>query len=127
MILDREQEVMLYKDADTSTKVGVKDDKGGPTLDTQASGKAAPLAKAAAPQRPVSRGYTEEIEHWAWCIRNPVAENKPRCHPEVAMGDAVIALTTNVAIKPIPTAARGATSSSTSRGTSRPLMAGRSK
>ena len=41
LMLEREQEVMLYKDSDTSTKVGVKDDKGGPTMDTQASGKAA--------------------------------------------------------------------------------------
>ena len=23
---------------------------------------------------PVSRGYTEEMEHWAWCIRNPDSE-----------------------------------------------------
>jgi predicted dehydrogenase len=99
LVLDKEQEVMLYKDSDTTTRVGVKDDKGGPTLDTQASGKAPALAKAAAPSGPVSRGYTEEIEHWAWCIRNPSAENQPRCKAEVALGDAVIALATNVAIK----------------------------
>ncbi len=41
-------------------------------MDTQASGgAAAPVAKAAASSGPVSRGYTEEIEHWAYCIRNP--------------------------------------------------------
>jgi predicted dehydrogenase len=97
MILDREQEVLLYKDSDTTTRVGVKDDKGGPTLDTQASGKAPALAKAAS-SGPVSRGYTEEIEHWAWCIRNKSPENQPRCRAEVALGDAVIALATNVAI-----------------------------
>jgi predicted dehydrogenase len=98
LVLDREQEVLLYKDSDTTTRVGVKDDKGGPALDTQASGKGPLLAKAAAPAGPVSRGYTEEIEHWAWCIRNPAPENQPRCRPEVALGDAVIALTTNVAM-----------------------------
>ncbi len=98
LVLEREQDVLLYKDSSTTTKVGVKDDKGGPTLDTQASGKGPALAKAAAEQGPVSRGYTEEIEHWAWCIRNPSAENQPRCKPEVALGDAVIALATNVAI-----------------------------
>jgi predicted dehydrogenase len=98
LILDREQEVLLYKDAETTTRVGVKDDKGGPTLDTQASGKGPAVAKAAAATGPVSRGYTEEIEHWAWCIRNPAPENQPRCRAEVALGDAVIALTTNVAI-----------------------------
>jgi len=99
LILDREQEVMIYKNVDdaTKTRVGVKDDKGGPTLDTQASGKGPALAKAAA-SGPVSRGYTEEIEHWAWCIRNKKPDNQPRCRPEVALGDAVIALATNVAI-----------------------------
>ena len=30
LVLDKEQEVMLYKDSDTTTRVGVKDDKGGP-------------------------------------------------------------------------------------------------
>lgn len=98
LLLEREQEVLLFKNSDTSTKIGVKDDKGGPTLDTQASGKGPSLAKAAATTGPVSRGYTEEIEHFAWCIRNPAPENQPRCNPKVALGDAVIALATNVAI-----------------------------
>jgi predicted dehydrogenase len=99
LLLEREQEVLLFKDSDTSTKVGVKDDKGGPTLDTQASGKGPSLAKAAADSGPVSRGYTEEIEHWAWCIRNPSPENQPHCTPKVAMADAIIALTSNIAMK----------------------------
>ena len=47
----------------------------------------------------ISRGYTEEIEHWAWCIRNPSPENQPRCHPKVALADAVIALTSNIAME----------------------------
>lgn len=97
LILEREQELLLFRDSDTSTRVGVKEDKGGPTLDTQASGKGPSLARAAAESGPVSRGYTEEIEHWAWCIRNQ-APDQPRCRPEVALGDAVIALTANVAI-----------------------------
>lgn len=99
LILEREQEVMLFKGSDTSTKVGVKDDKGGPTLDTQQSGRVGALAKAAAEMGPVSRGYTEEIEHWAYCIRNPSESNQPRCPPDVAMGDAIIALTARVAMK----------------------------
>lgn len=99
LVLDREKEIMLYKDSNTSAKVSVKGDKGAYSLDTQASGNysAASVAKAAA-GADVSRGYTEEIEHWAWCIRNPDPENKPKCYPEVAMADAVIALTTNVAM-----------------------------
>ena len=98
LVLAKEQEVMLYKGSDTTTKVGVKDDVGGPTLDTQESGPPAAVAKAAGTAGPVSRGYTEEIEHWAWCIRNPAPENITRCHPAVAAGDAVIALTTKVAM-----------------------------
>ncbi len=99
LILEKEQEVMLYADSDTSASVGVKPAGGGYALDTQASGgAAAPVAKAAA-SGPVSRGYTEEIEHWAYCIRNPAKENKVKCYPAIAMGDAVIALTTNVAIQ----------------------------
>ncbi|MFO1066299.1 MAG: Gfo/Idh/MocA family oxidoreductase, partial [Pirellulales bacterium] len=99
IVLDREMELMLYKESDTSAKVSVKKEKGRYALDTQASGSysAATTAKAAS-EGPVSRGYTEEIEHWAWCIRNQAPENKPRCYPEVAMADAVIALTTNVAM-----------------------------
>lgn len=99
LVLDREKEIMLYKDSNTAAKVSVKGDKGAYSLDTQASGNysAASQAKAAAGED-VSRGYTEEIEHWAWCIRNPDPENKPRCYPEVAMADAVISLTTNVAM-----------------------------
>jgi predicted dehydrogenase len=99
LVLAREQEVMLYAGSNTSSRVSVKKDSGGgPTLDTQASGGYAPAAKAAESMGPVSRGYTEEIEHWAWCIRNRAPENQPRCKPEVALGDAVIALTANVAI-----------------------------
>ncbi|MBL8826652.1 MAG: Gfo/Idh/MocA family oxidoreductase [Planctomycetaceae bacterium] len=101
LILEREQEVMLYKDASTTTKVSVAKGKdGAPVLDTTASGgAAAAVAKAAIEAGPISRGYTEEIEHWAWCIRNPDPKNQPKCHPEVAMADAIIALTTNLAMR----------------------------
>lgn len=100
LILDKETDVLLYRDADTSTKVGVsKQAGGGYALDTSASGDyASPLAQAA-DAGPVSRGYREQIEHWAYCIRNPSPENRVRCYPAVAMGDAVIALATNVALK----------------------------
>jgi hypothetical protein len=68
-------------------------------MDTQASGAYAAAMSKAASSGSVSRGYTEEIEHFAWCIRNRAPENRPRCHPAVALGDAVIALTTNVALR----------------------------
>ena len=99
LVLEREQEVMLYKSSDTASKVSVSQDAGGPTLDTQQSGPpAAATAMGAAATGPVSRGYAEEIEHWAWCIKNRAPENQPKCRPEVALGDAVIALTTKLAI-----------------------------
>ena len=101
LVLKQEKEVMLYQTSSTSSRVSIKDDKGGPTMDTQASGEMGPAAKAA--EGPVSRGYTEEIEHWAWCIRNgdgkKDSEVQLRCKPEVALGDAVIALATNAAMK----------------------------
>jgi predicted dehydrogenase len=102
LILEREQEVMLYSNsgpATTSVSVSTKG-KGGPTLDTTQSGggEAAALGKKAL-EGPVSRGYTEELEHWAWCVRNPDPSNQPRCRPKVALGDAVIALVTNIAIR----------------------------
>ena len=99
LVLEREQEVMLYAGSDTTSRVTVKEDGDGATMDTQASGPAGAVAKAAESMGPVSRGYTEQIEHWAWCIRERSPDNQPRCKPEVALGDAVIALATNVAMK----------------------------
>ena len=54
----------------------------------------------------VSRGYREELEHFAFCVRHGDSKNfhedkdhKPRCRGEVALADAVIALTSNLAMK----------------------------
>jgi len=98
LILDQEQEALLFRGSDASSKIEVKDGKGGPALNTyETGGGGAALAEAATPKE-VSRGYREEIEHWAWCIRNPAPENQPRCRPKVAMADAIIALTSNIAM-----------------------------
>jgi predicted dehydrogenase len=102
LVLEREQEVMLYKDSAKDTRVTVAKAKdGAPTLDTTESGGGSKAAATAGPGgegAPPSRGYTEELEHWAWCIRNPAPENQPRCKPEVAIADAVIALVSNIAL-----------------------------
>ncbi|MEM7785648.1 MAG: Gfo/Idh/MocA family oxidoreductase, partial [Planctomycetota bacterium] len=97
LVLDKEKEVMLYPLAGTSYKTRVK--KKGPSaiLDTSASGDAAP-AQTAEGYGPVSRGYREEIEHWAWCVRTNDFSNQPRCNGPVALADAVIALTAKKAI-----------------------------
>jgi predicted dehydrogenase len=100
LILEQEQEVMLYKDSARDTRVTVATGKdGAPVLDTTESGAGPAVAAAAGGgYAPPSRGYTEEMEHWAWCIRNPAPENQPRCKPEVALADAVIAMVSNIAL-----------------------------
>ena len=97
LILEKEQEVMLFKGPSAPSTMKVSGG-AGPTMDTQASGAAHQSASAKSSEA-VSRGYAEELEHWAWCVRNRAPENLPRCHPKVAAGDAIIALTTNMAAR----------------------------
>ncbi|MCC6494420.1 MAG: Gfo/Idh/MocA family oxidoreductase [Pirellulales bacterium] len=98
LILDREQEALLFA-GDANTKIEVKEGKDGkPAMSTYETGGGAAVAQAATPKN-VSRGYREEIEHWAWCIRNPTPEHQPKCGPKVAMADAIIALASNIAMK----------------------------
>ena len=98
MILEKEANLQLFQD-ESASKIAAKA-ATGPTLDTQSSGPAQ-KAVGGGPAADVSRGYLEELEHWAWCIRvNPNNEPDkphPRCYPKVALGDAVIALVTNLA------------------------------
>jgi predicted dehydrogenase len=98
LILEKEQDAMLFKGSSTSTQIQVNEKGGKPAMDTYETGGGAAVAQAAGSGGPVSRGYREEIEHWAWCVRNPAPEHKPHCTPVVALGDAVIALTANQAI-----------------------------
>ena len=88
---------------------------GKPALESSGSTGALEPAKAQAKGQealgsgPVSRGYREEMEHFAYCIRMHdkagSSEEKekwrkaPRCHGRVAMADAIIALTSNLAMK----------------------------
>jgi hypothetical protein len=50
----------------------------------------------------VSRGYTEEMEHFCYCLREGIfgrdAESVLRCPGPVAMADAIMALTANRAM-----------------------------
>lgn len=102
LILEREQEALLYRGPSASKVTAGQ--AAGPTMDTQESGPAQAVETKGPVQ--VSRGYAEELEHWAWCIRrNPdlaVPEIRPKCHPEVALADAVIALSTNIAARGTP-------------------------
>jgi predicted dehydrogenase len=100
LILEREQEALLIMGGNANTKIEVRPDakSGKPAMTTYETGGGAAVAQAATPKN-VSRGYREEIEHWAWCVRNPSPENQPKCTPKVAMADAIIALVSNIAIK----------------------------
>jgi predicted dehydrogenase len=108
LVLEREQDVMLYKDSAKDTRVTVAKAKDGtPTLDTTESGGGGyATGGKGGDAAPPSRGYTEEMEHWAWCVRNPSPEHQPRCKPEVAIADAVIALVSNIALANPTTQAR---------------------
>ena len=111
--LDTELEGLLYQRADVHKKtritargsgenrellISVARD-GEPPLDDPLSAAIGLQATAIE----AGRGYCEQIEHWAYCIReNPEADPSkamPRCYPEVALVDAVISLTTNIAAR----------------------------
>ncbi len=93
-IIDREKELSTFYSGPAKVTVSTSQNAA---LDTQASGPSAKAASTASAD--VSRGYREEIEHWAWCARNPDPHNKPRCYPKAAMGDAIIALVANMSAR----------------------------
>jgi len=121
MIVEGEQSVMLYNERDPRKKGGaprstavsvatVGVDK--PTLEASSTwGPGAPSTAAGsagsngpAPTGPLSRGYKEEMEDFAFCIRMwdqamQGDRRLPRCHGTVAMADAIIALTANLSMK----------------------------
>jgi len=101
-----EKEAMLYKEASKASSGGVDqriwmvDSQGaGPVLDsyeTAAPSAAANSAKAGMGDM-ISRGYREEMEHFCYCIRT--GKDELRCNGTVAMADAIMALTANLAMK----------------------------
>lgn len=96
LILEREKDLMLYSGSKTDTKVGYDPKKDALVDSYETGGGYTPAAEAVTGD--VSRGYREEIEHWANCIRDGEPAETLHCHPKVALADAVIALTTNIAI-----------------------------
>jgi hypothetical protein len=128
MIVEREQKVMLFTERDPSrrgqpsreTMVSVTTTSGDkPVLDSgstwggpSASASAAPTTVSGGSSAPVSRGYREEMEDFAYCVRiwdpklgyatrsdGTYQQRLPRCHGKIAMADAIIALTANLAMK----------------------------
>jgi predicted dehydrogenase len=119
MLVEAEQSVMIYPERDPNKKGG-----GPPRTTTVAvtgtgdkkpameSGSTwgGPAASAAAPGAPagtggpVSRGYREEMEDFAYCIKmwkQGMSNDRRtvRCDGEHAMADAIIALTSNLSMK----------------------------
>jgi len=114
MSVQAEQSVMLYPEGANarSTSMTVSNVGGGkPALDSSAStgpvdpGKALAAGQASLGAGPVSRGYREEMEHFAYCVRmwdQGMSEKDrplPRCHGRLAMADAIVALTANQAMQ----------------------------
>jgi predicted dehydrogenase len=124
MVVEAEASLMLFAEKDPTQKtpgpaagikVGVSSSPGGPVIDTSstwgpATGRPTGTA-ASGTATTVSRGYREEMEDFAYCVRlwdakqgyekkdGSYVQRLPRCHGEVAMADAIIALTSNLAMK----------------------------
>lgn len=124
LVVEKEQAGMLFKEQQPnsgdkpprSMEVSVSAaGKGEPALESSGSDSGpAPVragAVAGTGAGPISRGYREEMEHFAYCIRQWDAKKGyakkdgqyeqalPRCHGEVAMADAIVALTANIAME----------------------------
>jgi predicted dehydrogenase len=108
LVVELEQNIQLYAGSSRSTSVSVTSGAGGPVLATSGSTSDAVKVVSGAASGgagPVSKGYREEMEHFAYCIRmwkqgaSKSDRPLPRCHGTVAMADAIIALTSNLAMK----------------------------
>ncbi len=113
MVVEMEQSLMFWvegKGGARSTTASVAG--GGPALDASSTAPtAATRPEGTAPAGTggkVSRGYREEMEDFAFCIKQWDAkqgyekgadgkykQRLPRCHGEVAMADAIVALLAN--------------------------------
>ncbi|MBI1832437.1 MAG: Gfo/Idh/MocA family oxidoreductase, partial [Planctomycetes bacterium] len=112
LVLEEEQNAYLWGIQGRSTEVTVNTSGGRPVIDASSSTAPAERQASATGANAIghnapSRGYREEMEHLAYCIRmlgsNPSPEErdrfKPRCDGRAAMADAIIALTANKAMK----------------------------
>ncbi len=110
MIVEEEQQVMLYKEESPITGPGGLDQRlyviqgsdGSPVLSASESLQRSQAVSATVAGK-VSRGYTEEMEHFCHCIRTgnfDTPENGGlRCPGVQGMKDAIMALTSNLAMK----------------------------
>ncbi len=86
LVLEREQDVMLFKVANTEARPRCwparreKASRRQALLEIDENGDEQSAAIGRLAMLPAGRGYAEELEHWAWCIRNPPGKPPP-CHP----------------------------------------------
>lgn len=109
LIMKQELESMLFKEATSSSPGGldqrlyVLDGNDGKPVMSASDSTGPTRAAMVADVGKVSRGYTEEMEHFCYCIRNNVRakpeEGGLRCPGEQGMKDAIMALTSNLAMK----------------------------
>ncbi|MDO4551224.1 MAG: Gfo/Idh/MocA family oxidoreductase [Planctomycetia bacterium] len=107
LMLDREETAMLWLTHNVDKHVTVAEKKENTftrTINTTDELNEQDLALGIQALYDQSLGYREEIEHFAFCVQeNPTPSYQEdgapmcRCTPKVAMSDAIIALTTNIA------------------------------
>jgi predicted dehydrogenase len=114
LVVETEQSIMLYPERNPNgkaTTVTMSNAGGGQTAADSSGSTGVDPAKIGALSMgsgPISRGYREEMEHFAYCIRMLAAEPNEtkkwqtamKCHGRVAMADAIVALTANLAMHP---------------------------
>ena len=121
LFMKTEKEAMLWKEEGRGSTGGGPDQRlwvvsgsaagGGPVMEAYetSSGGGQAATSGADWATNVSRGYTEEMEHFCYAVRNqsdywpsgqPLSSNQGglRCNGVVAMADAIMALTANLAM-----------------------------
>ncbi len=102
LVMDCEQCGRIYRTSDVDKKIRVlpeKDKQGKPlpgvVLDVpKDAAHAGDEESAAIGQLALSGadpGFAAELEHWAWCVRNPSPKNKPRCDAQEGLAATVLA------------------------------------
>ena len=110
LMVRTEKEALLFKEESPTSAGGGLEQRifvvnsskgGGPVLEayeTNTGGHASDAGPTS-----VSRGYKEEMEHFCYCVRHHIfkspQEGGLRCPGTLAMGDAIMALTANLAMK----------------------------
>ena len=114
--MEMEQQTMLFKEGSgTSARLTVQEGKGGKSSVVETSDSVGPASQVAitanSSGQKVSRGYTEEMEHFCYAIKNLddfidgegnmklPKDGGLRCPGTQGMADAIMALTSNLAME----------------------------